>query len=89
MTSLITMGSIYTWSDKSVAYIISGTQSRLCIRAIVWINIHCKIQVFPFSCFNKAGYYIIIVRTATVLCTNRNLMFLTGKSLADTAHVYG
>ena len=88
VASLITMGSIHTRPDESMADIISCAECSLHIRAIVWIHIYCKTNLIFLCKLHQTAYDLVIIRTAAVLCTNRNFPLCTHKAFAYTAHIH-
>ena len=51
------------------------------------LDIYGKINIIFFCSFDKTAYYIIMIWTMTVFCTDGYLCFIAGKSFSDTSHI--
>ena len=89
MASLIAMRRVYASADQTMFYIISCRERHICVGAVMWIDIDCKVKLLALCGSDQIGNDLIVVGAIAVLCADRDLVFCAGEPTADTAHIDG
>lgn len=89
MGTLITVGSVNSGTNQTVAGIRTCRQGSIRIRTVKGVDIRCVGDVIFLCCFYQTPYHIIVIGAVSVLDTDGNLMLRTFQPFAYTAHING